>query len=74
MCRGVLLNLVSSKHVGIRNALHGWEDEKDDHDVGFVISYAEDIEDVGWQGIVKRIRDTVGENPVYSKLSGSATV
>jgi agmatinase len=54
------------KHVGIRNALHTWDDEKDDYKVGFVISYADDIEDVGWQGIVKKIRDTVGENPVYS--------
>ncbi|KAI0345189.1 agmatinase [Trametopsis cervina] len=55
-------------HVGIRNALHSWKDEDDDHDVGFVISYADDIEDGGWQGIVKRIRDTVGDNPVYITL------
>lgn len=36
--------------------------------MGFVISHAEDIEEVGWKGIVKRIRDTVGNNAVYSKL------
>ncbi len=41
----------------------------DDYEVGFVISHAYDIEEVGWKGIVKRIRDTVGDNPVYSASS-----
>lgn len=58
---------MKQQHVGIRNSLHTWDDEQNDYDVGFVISYAEDIEEVGWKGIVKRIRDTVGDNPVYSK-------
>lgn len=43
------------------------EDYENDHEVGFVISHAEDIEEVGWKGIVKKIWDTVGDNPVYSK-------
>jgi agmatinase len=30
-----------------------------------VISHAEDIEEIGWRGIVKKIRDVVGERPVY---------
>ncbi|KAI0086647.1 agmatinase [Irpex rosettiformis] len=55
-------------HVGIRNALHSWDDEEDDYEAGFVISYADDIEEVGWQGIVKTIRETVGDNPVYITL------
>ncbi len=59
------------KHVGIRNALHSWDDEKDDYEAGFVISYADDIEEGGWQGIVKKIRDTVGDNPVYSMCTQS---
>jgi agmatinase len=54
------------KHVGIRGAISSWEDYEDDAKVGFVISHAEDIEEVGWRGIVKRIREVVGENPVYS--------
>lgn len=41
-------------------------DYDDDYEVGFVISHAEDIEDIGWRGIVKLIRETVGDNPVYS--------
>ena len=36
-----------------------------------MISHAYDIEEVGWKGIVKHIRDTVGDNPVYSAFSSS---
>ena len=36
-----------------------------------MISHAYDIEEVGWKGIVKHIRDTVGDNPVYSASSSS---
>ena len=57
------------QHVGIRNALWDWQDEIDDYNFGWIISYAEDIEEVGWKGIVKRIRKVVGDNPVYSKFS-----
>ena len=55
------------QHVGIRNALGSWEDEENDYKFGWIISYAEDIEEVGWRGIVKRIREVVGDNPVYSE-------
>jgi agmatinase len=56
------------QHVGIRNALSSWEDLDNDAEVGFVISYAEDVEEVGWKGIVKRIREIVGDNSVYISL------
>jgi agmatinase len=49
--------------------LNSWDDYKNDGKVGFVISHAEDIEEVGYKGIVKRIREVVGNNPVYSKWS-----
>ncbi|THG98722.1 hypothetical protein EW026_g3525 [Hermanssonia centrifuga] len=65
---GLLASNNSNIHVGIRNSLHSWDDEEDDYKVGFVISYAEDIEEVGWKGIVQRIRDAVGDNPVYISL------
>ena len=55
------------QHVGIRNGLGDWEDEENDYKFGWIISYAEDIEEVGWRGIVKRIREVVGDNPVYSE-------
>ena len=54
------------QHVGIRGGLNDWEDYEDDYAVDFVISHAWDAEDIGWQGIVEKIRDTVGDNPVYS--------
>ncbi len=62
------------QHIGIRGALGGLEDYENDFEVGFVISHAEDIEEVGWKGIVKKIRDTVGDNPVYSKFLNICTV
>ncbi|KAI0718552.1 agmatinase [Cerioporus squamosus] len=55
-------------HVGIRSPIDSWQKYEDDYEVGFVISHAYDIEEVGWKGIVKRIRDTVGDNPVYITL------
>ncbi|KZT11598.1 agmatinase [Laetiporus sulphureus 93-53] len=55
-------------HVGIRNSLHSWEDYDNDHEVGFVISHADELEEIGWKGVVKQIRDTVGDNPVYITL------
>ncbi|KAI0831720.1 Arginase/deacetylase [Trametes gibbosa] len=55
-------------HVGIRGAINSWQDYEDDHEFGWVISHAEDVEDVGWKGVVKKIRDTVGDNPVYITL------
>ncbi|KAF8578771.1 Arginase/deacetylase [Ramaria rubella] len=51
-------------HIGIRDDA----DEGDlatDLECGFTISYAEEIEDVGYRGIVKAIRDRVGDTPVY---------
>jgi agmatinase len=59
---------VSSQHVGIRHQIFSWDQYDDDAEVGFVISHAEDIEEVGWRGIVRRIRDVVGTNPVYISL------
>jgi guanidinobutyrase / D-arginase len=35
--------------------------------MGFTISHADEIEEIGYKGIVKKIRDTVGTNPVYRK-------
>ncbi|TFY61649.1 hypothetical protein EVJ58_g4383 [Rhodofomes roseus] len=55
-------------HVGIRNALGSWADYDNDYEVGFVISTAEELEEVGWRGVVKKIRETVGDNPVYISL------
>ncbi|KAI0729345.1 Arginase/deacetylase [Fomitopsis betulina] len=52
-------------HVGIRSPMGSWKDYENDYEVGFVISHADDMEEIGWRGVVKKIRETVGENPVY---------
>jgi len=65
---GLLASNHSNIHVGIRNAILDWWDYENDYEVGFVISHAEEIEDVGYKGIVKRIREVVGDNPVYITL------
>jgi len=65
---GLLAPNNSNIHVGIRGALSSWDDYENDYEVGFVISHADDLEEVGWRGVVKKIRDTVGDNPVYITL------
>jgi len=66
---GLLAPNHSNIHVGIRGGGVGdWENYKNDYEVGFVISHAEDIEEIGWRGIVQKIRETVGDNPVYITL------
>jgi agmatinase len=65
----LLLLTLTQQHVGIRGAINSWKDYEDDAAVDFIISHAEDIEDVGYKGIVKRIREVVGDNPVYSEHS-----
>ncbi|KAH9890635.1 Arginase/deacetylase [Cubamyces lactineus] len=65
---GLLAPNNANIHVGIRGAINSWQDYDDDYEFGWIISHAEDVEDVGWQGVVKKIRDTVGDNPVYITL------
>ena len=59
----------SPQHIGIRACLGDWAAYNNDCEVGFVISHAGDIEEVGWRGTVKKIRDTVGDIPVHSMLT-----
>lgn len=65
---GLLAPNNSNIHVGIRGAINSWDDYDNDYEVGFVISHADELEEVGWKGVVKRIRETVGDNPVYITL------
>jgi len=65
---GLLAPNNSNIHVGIRGALNSWEDYDNDYEVGFVISHADEIEDIGWKGVVQKIKETVGDNPVYISL------
>jgi len=57
-----------SMHVGIRGSKYGPEDLGDDAGFGFSVLGTWEIEDIGIDGYVTRIRDQVGENPMYLSI------
>ena len=52
-------------HVGTRGPLYSKADLVEDRDLGFHVVPSVEIDDLGARGIVERIRDRVGERPVY---------
>lgn len=54
----------TSIHAGIRTRLSGLEDLHHDASVGFDLLTTDDIDDVGAQGIIDRIRKRIGDRPV----------
>lgn len=46
-------------------------DEETDRKVGFTTIVADEIEDYGWKGVVERIKDRVGDSPVYFTIGTS---
>ncbi|RDB28755.1 putative agmatinase 1 [Hypsizygus marmoreus] len=57
-----------SIHAGIRCKLEGLADIENDESVGFQLVTADDIDDLGIPEIVRRIRQRVGDTPVYLSL------
>ncbi|KAI0347684.1 arginase deacetylase [Trametopsis cervina] len=55
----------SSVHAGIRCKLAGEIDLEHDEEVGFELISTDDIDDLGIPEIVRRIRNRVGDSPVY---------
>ncbi|KAL7418634.1 hypothetical protein Q5752_007092 [Cryptotrichosporon argae] len=55
----------TSVHAGIRTRLSSIEDIEHDNHVGFKLLTTDDIDDLGADGIARRIKDVVGDNPVY---------
>lgn len=65
---GLLAN-DSSIHAGIRTTLSGPSDYENDGYCGFEIVEAREIDTIGMDGIIKKIRERVGlERPVYLSL------
>ncbi|KAI4174397.1 MAG: hypothetical protein LQ343_002332 [Gyalolechia ehrenbergii] len=65
---GLLAN-DSSIHAGIRTTLSGLSDYENDGYCGFEIVEAREIDTIGTEGIVKRLRERVGvERPVYLSI------
>jgi agmatinase len=65
---GLLAN-DSNIHAGIRTTLSGPSDYENDGYCGFQIVEARDIDKIGTDGIIKKIRERVGlKNPVYLSI------
>ena len=58
----------ASMHVGIRGPLYSRDDLKEDQDLGFKIIHCDDFQTQSIDQIVKRIRDRVGDNPLYLSI------
>lgn len=58
----------NSIHAGIRCKLIGLSDIERDESVGFHLITSDDIDDHGVPAIIRRIRERVGDNPVYLSL------
>lgn len=64
-----LLKNDTNIHAGIRTTLSGPSDYENDGYCGFQIVEAREIDTIGIDGIIKKIRDRVGtENPVYLSI------
>ena len=63
-----LVDKTGSMHVGIRGPLYSREDLTDDQVLGFQVVGAHDMDDLGWRGVVERIKARVGNRPTYVSL------
>jgi agmatinase len=57
-----------SMHVGIRGPLYAKRDLAEDAELGFQIVSAMDVERAGVDGAVARIRDRIGDSPLYISI------
>jgi len=60
-----LLDRSGCLHAGIRGPLYADSDLTQDTDLGFQVISAPDVEQLGVAGMVERIRQRVGDRPVY---------
>ncbi len=58
----------ASIHVGIRGPLYGRDDLSQDREMGFRIVHCDEYEHHGVDDVVKRIRERVGDRPVYLSI------
>ena len=60
-----VLDTTACAHVGIRGPLYSETDLLEDQVLGFQVVGAQETEDIGWRGIAERVRQRVGDRPVY---------
>ena len=58
----------ASMHVGIRGPLYSPDDLKNDAELGFKVIHCDELQTHGVDHVVKRIRDRVGDNPLYLSI------
>jgi len=57
-----------SMHVGIRGSKYGPEDLQEDAGYGFIVLGTREIDRIGIDGYVERIRERVGDRPMYLSI------
>ena len=60
-----LLDQTGCMHVGIRGPLYAASDLVEDAELGFQIVSSPEMDDLGVKGVLERIRERVGDRPVY---------
>jgi agmatinase len=63
-----LFDSEASMHVGIRGPVYAPSDFSKDEALGFKIVSCDDLQRIGVDGVVKRIRDRIGDRPVYLSI------
>lgn len=63
-----LFNDSASMHVGIRGPLYSREDLDKDAELGFKVVHCDELQSHGVDHVVNRIRDRVGDNPLYLSI------
>jgi agmatinase len=63
-----LIDRTASCHVGIRGPLYSRQDLTDDAGFGFLPIHADEFETAGIAGVVERVRDRLGDAPVYISI------
>ena len=58
----------ASMHVGIRGPLYSRDDLKNDEELGFKVIHCDEFQSEGIDHVIKRIRDRVGDNPMYLSI------
>ena len=58
----------ASMHVGIRGPLYSREDLVRDRELGFKVVHCDELQTHGVAHVVKRIRDRVGDHPLYLSI------
>jgi agmatinase len=63
-----LFNEDASMHVGIRGPLYSRDDLARDEELGFKVVHCDELQAYGVDHVVKRIRDRVGDHPLYLSI------